>query len=126
LAGLTANQPVQYLELMNPSGLLLFVSPHVRLQELWSELLRSCGMTSEGRQGFGQFTTTVGDRTMALISWRRLLDTLKESAKQVNDRVAESDLQQLWDFCEQMDPLIRTNESKSEQRFQVLTRRAVL
>src|SRR6202011_647329 len=38
-ASLTANQPVEYLQHINSSGLLLFISPEVRLQELWSQLL---------------------------------------------------------------------------------------
>jgi hypothetical protein len=104
-AGLTANQPVGYLNHINPSGLLLFVSPEVRLQELWSQLLlrmRNRGPTTEGREGLGR-TATVSDRSVALISWRRLLDALKESVKEAGDRVADSDLQQLSGLCDQMD-----------------------
>jgi hypothetical protein len=102
-AGLTDNQPVEYLQLVGPAGLLLFVSPEVRLQVLWSELTRRAGVTSAGLKGPEKFAVTVNDRTMALISWRRFLAALAESAREAADRVADSDLQQLWALCEQMD-----------------------
>ncbi|MGA2154544.1 MAG: hypothetical protein ABSH37_09015 [Bryobacteraceae bacterium] len=105
-AGLTDNQPAQYLQIVKPAGLLLVVSPEVRLQELWCQLIlraRNCGVTTEAGHGFEKFAATVDGRTMALISWRRLLDALAESAKEAGDRIAGSDLQQLSALCEQMD-----------------------
>ena len=104
-AGFTANQPVEYLQHIYPSGLLLFISPEVRLQELWSQLLlrvRSHGLTSEPQQGLERIAK-VSDRTLALVSWRRMLSALMESVNAVGDGPAQSDLQQLSGLCDQMD-----------------------
>jgi len=39
-AGLTANQPVNYLKLLGRSGVLLFVVPTVRMDSVWVEILQ--------------------------------------------------------------------------------------
>ena len=107
-AGLTAAQPVLYLNNLPPGGgLLLFVAPALRIENIWVELIHRC--TNAGL-GIGQISNNnelryvkAANHYLALISWRRLLDSMAVSLKNAGDLLHAADVQQLNGLCEEMD-----------------------
>ena len=111
-AGLTPNQPNQYLEQL-PGGrpaALLFVAPTARLAMLWPKLCqRAKGkfivtITSES----GDLRAAVvdgGERYLLLTSWAALLNRMAERANKAGDTTAEADILQLLGLTKRMDAL---------------------
>ena len=107
-AGLTDAQPVLYLKrLPDTGGMLLFVVPEQRIETIWSELLRRCnddGMQYDEENDVGQDRyIRLGQKYLALISWRRLLDHIAEALNTVGDILHVADVQQLLGLSESMD-----------------------
>ncbi|HET7480146.1 MAG TPA: hypothetical protein VFJ72_11585 [Rubrobacteraceae bacterium] len=111
-AGLTGNQPVTYLKRLpsQADGLLLFIAPALRLDTLWSELLRRCQDESVAieqspndiAQDFRE--VRVGHtHTLALTSWRAVLAYILRVLETEGEYRAVSDVQQLQGLCERMD-----------------------
>lgn len=109
-AGLTDHQPITYLKrLPKDGGVLLFIAPAARQELLWGELLRRCadaGITGVnhgvGQQAVRRFTMADGTH-LAQVSWRSLLDYMKERVEAAGDKRAYSDLEQLQGLCDTMD-----------------------
>lgn len=124
-AGLTEYQPVQYLRHgftasagdlspgepspSLPAGprLLLFVAPAQRMATLQTELAQR---VREKQLQVDEVTTTgsvfrmqVLGATLALCSWRDLLDAFESSCVEGHDQTAAQDLAQLQALCEYMD-----------------------
>ena len=85
-AGLTEAQPVSYLQALpcDASSGLVFIVPHQRMYGLWGELREKCR-----RNGveLGSESTTdaitwaqTGHRTLAITSWKHVLETLEQAA----------------------------------------------
>jgi len=109
-AGLTDNQPVQYLgRLAVNGGLLLFVAPAARLSILWHELARRCQMaklpfTERIAALKGAFVADVGsNQKIALVSWSAVLDLMQSRLLLADDRQAVGDVAQLRGLCDRMD-----------------------
>ena len=104
-AGLTDAQPLAYLEAvpMAPPSAVLFIAPHQRLTSLWPEIKRR--LTGRFRLENEAATETLswgraGGRTLALTSWRHVLETLSEAAA---DRTLRQDIAQLRELTDQMN-----------------------
>jgi hypothetical protein len=125
-AGLTDNQPVEYLkqlaEYTQPTILLVIV-PDAREQMLWSALtlrLKDADISAIDRNtaaGIVHSTTTEIGPLLALTSWTKLLSTLELEV--ADDQSARSDLRQLQALCEAADidafiPI--SSEQVSDQR----------
>ena len=82
-ASLTANQPNAYLNLLPPSGALLFVAPTSGFEALWAELQRAVTTHSTNlvdRLDFESVRT--GDQKhLMLTSWEHLLSSLEASVE---------------------------------------------
>ncbi|MEY9908229.1 hypothetical protein ABIA35_004462 [Catenulispora sp. MAP12-49] len=111
-AGLTKNQPVTYLERLpavgdGVEGLLLVVTPSLRVDLVWAELHERClaaGLQLGGASGFGEFRWIhVGGRVLGIISWRVMLEHLQDAATAGDDLVARANLGQIAGLCELMD-----------------------
>lgn len=108
-AGLTGHQPVTYLNRLpdDQPAVLLFVVPSVRLELLWAEVLAratAAGLVMSGGHAGGDYRhTNIGQRVLAMTSWRALLSALSAAAQDAGDRAARSDLDQLNGLCERMD-----------------------
>lgn len=104
-AGLTANQPVAYLERLpaDRPGLLLFVVPATRLELLWTEVLDRAGLAAPGGGGELRQLPYTDQRVLAMTSWRSLLAVLVEAATAAGDRSATANLDQLRGLCDRMD-----------------------
>ena len=104
-AGLTANQPVTYLDRLpddRPSALLV-VAPSIRLETLWPELKARAGEFPMGNEGSATEVRWVsaGDyRHLILTSWTSLLRRLEGAA---DDEQARSDIRQLQGLADQQD-----------------------
>lgn len=107
-AGLTAAQPVGYLKSLPADGaLLLFVAPADRIESLWPELVRRLGTAgySIGAEtpaiGYGR-SVRIGQQTLAICSWRDLLQSLHTAVEVAGEGVA-ADIRQLLALCDRMD-----------------------
>ena len=104
-AGLTSAQPVVYLDHLpqdDDLSALVFVVPEERVRSVWAELKRRCAeaemsVVEEGRAGALVAGKLPGNRTMAVVNWGHVLDSLAAV------RSVRSDVQQLRALAERMD-----------------------
>ena len=108
-AGMTAAQPVAYLKELSedPPSVLLLVVPHRRMYSVWSELKERCGRNKIdlARESKTNNLTWVraGKRTMAVTSWKYVLERLRRVANAVGNAALEQDIVQLRGLTDQMD-----------------------
>lgn len=108
-AGLTEKQPVSYLRILAECShptILLFVGPEDRRETLWRELNQrltndAISRTGDADVGVFRIASTNAGPTLALTSWRALLDALEPDV--ADDKSARSDLLQLRALCEAAD-----------------------
>jgi len=127
-AGLTDNQPVEYLKRLaarREPTVLLVVVPAKRMETLWRELkqrLHNAGISAQGPETSSSTADTYSFATqlgpiLAVSSWKKVLETLDRETEE--DRRARNDLDQLCALCDAADkeafaPLSR--EELSDQR----------
>ena len=108
-AGLTPNQPVEYLKRLpedRPSA-LLFIAPERRREELWTNLRQrvsesnSISLGDDTKKGPIWSTSAGKNRHLLLTSWRYLLCSMKAKANEETSVMC--DIQQLQGLCNQMD-----------------------
>lgn len=108
-AGLTGAQPVSYLEAVpETGGALVFLAPEKRLATLWPELLRRCrdaclDVPAESNPVDATYSVKLGNRVLALVSWRYLQDVLGGAMDRAGDGSHAADIQQLRGLCDKMD-----------------------
>lgn len=108
-AGLTEHQPDTYLRRLPPGGALLFVVPEKRLHSVWNELLVRCDDAKVARMtrevtGNDLIAVALEDRkTLAITSWRRLLDDVHHATRDADEPQLAQDVVQLQGLCDQMD-----------------------
>ncbi len=108
-AGLTENQPVSYLRILaecTQPTILLVVGPEDRKETLWRELNQrlvadNISVTMDTAAGIFRIVTTSAGPTLALTSWKALLNALEPEV--ADDKSARSDLLQLGALCEAAD-----------------------
>ena len=109
-AGLTANQPVNYLKHLakqEPPSLLMMVVPETRQETIWRELLArldAANITASDHAcpgDTGRAVETGIGPVLAITSWRRLLDGIE--AELAEEAVAFHDLVQLRSLCSAAD-----------------------
>ena len=129
-AGLTDNQPVNYLKELakcSKQSALLVVAPHTRRHTLWAELQRrmsDAGITCEDNgdsAGIEYSARTSMGPMVALTSWDNILSLLEHES--ADDLEARGDLVQLRSLCDAADidafsPLSR--EEITDQRIPAL------
>lgn len=103
-AGLTFNQPNEYIErLIKENGkALVFVCPEQRKINLWKEIQDRCvekGRTLTDENGY---RVTVDGIAMAIVTWAEVIETLRRIAASVAVETLP-DIAQLDGFCEMMD-----------------------
>ena len=81
-AGLTPNQPNEYLRRLRRGGVLLFVAPEARLDTLWPELERRAKKGGFEWPADADYRRSVdlGGKRMILTDWRTLLDAAERCA----------------------------------------------
>lgn len=109
-AGLTAQQPVGYLERLTESdGLaLVFVAPSIRLETLWSELTRR--IMAEGytlslapTDLKGVYSAEVAGVRLSLLSWDLLLTSIDGALLSTGEISLRESLGQLQALCKRED-----------------------
>ena len=113
-SGLTEHQPVAYLKQLpeNVAAALLFVVPEQRLPALWDELCRLCEqagvhLEEESSQGSLRWRRQkcreqdVHRRTLAITSWKHVLETLDHADESETYRCDVSQLRSLTDKMDQ-------------------------
>lgn len=105
-AALTDRQPVAYLDQLEAPAVLLFVAPERRLTLVWQELegrLSAAEREFAPIEGCPTQAVRAGGKTLALISWRTLLDRLHAALEASGDLATASDVRQLSALCDRMD-----------------------
>ena len=110
-AGLTANQPVEYLSriLSNPPSALLVVAPAARFESLWAELRRRVQDANtfkfqEGQRSDGVWASQVDNRVSLLMtSWEVLLGRLSAQVNAAGDVAGGNDIEQLRGLTQRED-----------------------
>ncbi len=109
-AGLTQNQPNEYLKLLpnDRPAALLFVAPAARLEPLWPELCQRAGKefqlsVAANNGALRAASISGGKRRLMLTSWAALLECMETRARGSGESVAEADIQQLRGLTDWMD-----------------------
>ncbi|MBE5844544.1 MAG: hypothetical protein E7302_10345 [Butyrivibrio sp.] len=100
-AGLTANQPLTYLERLrkeNGAG-LVFICPKERIVSLWDTLLTKC--ENEDVSEISQCCISVNGTNMAIVSWEETIGVLQMTAN-TEQKDSCADVEQLEGYCEQI------------------------
>ena len=109
-APLTKNQPVAYVEYLpqDDGGLLLFLAPAARLEELWDALTKRCiaarlplGPRADVRDGL-LAAKLRGTHCLSVASWESLMRKLLEDLSSGNNPKAHADVAQLSALCERL------------------------
>jgi len=106
-AGLTAAQPVSYMEQLPSNALLAFIVPHTRMHSIWAELRDRCAKSkieidSETRSNVG-IAARSGTRTLAITSWKHVLERLRQAAVSARHSMIEQDIVQLRGLTDQQN-----------------------
>jgi hypothetical protein len=108
-AGLTDNQPCEYLKDLGKHGLgvLLFLAPQLRQETLWTELLRRCEtrmqVKQQGATSSVRLAHLASGACMALASWRTLLNAALRDLEASGESRLQGDIAQLLGLCDQED-----------------------
>lgn len=111
-AGLTANQPVTYLESLEKypgPTVLLFVAPSRRLATLWEELRRRCSDAEtlsefEQEENHAMRIASVGDgRLLMATDWLALLAAIESALERKGETSLLEDVRQLAGLCHRQD-----------------------
>lgn len=97
-AGLTANQPVEYLRRLSPGGHLAMLVPSRRVAYIRDEVLRRCRQAgfADAEHGDGwTITTEVGERRLSVLTWDTLLRQLLDATDHPDSKPAHDDLIQV-------------------------------
>lgn len=103
-AGLTENQPINYLRALSEGGTLLFIVPELRVTTVWNELMQRC--IAEGhnpQQNENALSAQVLGKTMRITSWTDVLAVLQETAQDGNHRNIQCDILQLQRLTSRKD-----------------------
>ena len=108
-AGLTAAQPVAYLDALPPeaSSALIFIVPHQRMTGLWRELKKKClcngiELGKESKEDPISWAP-IGHRTLAITSWKYVLGRLEQATIDGEHSGLRQDIIQLRGLTDQMD-----------------------
>lgn len=101
-AGLTANQPVAYLNrLRNENGKgLLFICPEKRIPILWTKLMSLCSSCSIN--AVSEYCAKIDGVSLGIVSWDEILGNLKATASHISTE-SVSDIDQLYGYCKEID-----------------------
>lgn len=129
-AGLADTQPVAYLKKLpeDPPSVLLFVVPRQRIDSVWSELKKRCGndefdLSNETLQDVTWVRS--GQRTMAITSWKYVLERLRHAAGISGNVAIEQDIVQLRGLTDQMDTAVFLPLREDEVTDQTVARRLI-
>ena len=106
-AGLTDAQPKAYLDELPAEGVLLFIVPHRRIPSVWGELKIRCRRDQRDLSGEskGEHITwaRTENRTLAITSWKHLLDWLGAAAHEGGHTSITQDINQLRGLTDKMN-----------------------
>jgi hypothetical protein len=124
-APLTPNQPAGYLDRLPTyrEGMVLFIAPKKRYEELWNRLVARCGrdgleVWDETREPPNWRTARTSKGRLALASWSFVLDRLEGRLEEAGQDRGAHEVWQLKGLCQRLEEPIQLVEdlSDSEQR----------
>lgn len=127
-APLTPTQPVGYLKALPSAagGVLLFICPAARKDELWSSLTKRCqtkrvsvGARAESPNGLVS-APVAESHSLALTSWEGLIGTLMADLAKAGKSRALEDVSQLGTLCERLlSGELKSSPSLDSAQFEV-------
>jgi len=102
-ASLTKNQPIEYLNRLHDSSVLLFICPKLREVALFNELkfrLENDGLIIKTLENKIQLSN---NKSIIITNWIFLLNYFKDTLNDNNEKLIISDIDQLIGFCEIID-----------------------
>ena len=102
-AGLTASQPVTYLQGLTPGGVLLFVVPSLRKAPLWAELRKRVADAGMQVDVELDHALQVEGKTLAIVSWHSLLLRIRLHAQMNEKSETQHTAQELLALCSRID-----------------------
>jgi hypothetical protein len=100
---LTKNQPIEYLNRLYDSSVLLFICPKLREVALFNELkfrLENDGLIIKTFENKFQLDN---NKSIIITNWIFLLNYFKDTLNDNNEKLLVSDIDQLIGFCEIID-----------------------
>jgi hypothetical protein len=109
-APLTPSQPVGYLKALPSAagGVLLFICPAARKDEIWASLAKRCGnkriaLGARADSPNGLVSASLGESlSLALTTWEGLIHTLRADLAKAGNPPALEDVTQLATLCERL------------------------
>jgi len=108
-AGLTGNQPVEYMKRLLRSSyhgnkVLLIICPEIRKESLWNELMKRCRDELQFAMEISpEYWLNVNGVRLGITSWKAVLNVLQHVFTVEHNSSLLADLKQLQGLCEKMD-----------------------
>ena len=102
-ASLTKNQPIEYLNRLNENSILLFICPKLREVALLNELKYRLENNKLSIKIYENGIQVDNNKSIIITNWTFLLNHLKNTLNDNNEKLLVSDVDQLIGFCEIID-----------------------
>ena len=102
-SSLTGNQPVEYLKRLEENSVLIFVCPKLREISLFNEIETRIKNENIRYQRLNNKLQFDRNNYILIINWDMILNIIKESLINSNERASVSDIDQIIGFCEIID-----------------------
>jgi hypothetical protein len=102
-ASLTKNQPTEYLNRLNENSVLLFICPKLREVALLNELKFRLENNELSIKTYENGIQVDNNKSIIITNWTFLLNHLKNTLNDNNEKLLVSDVDQLIGFCEIID-----------------------
>ena len=102
-ASLTENQPVEYLNRLKPNSVLIFICPSLRIISLNNEIQVKLKESKTNFINKGNAFFIEEKKHIIIFDWKIILENIKDTLVNHNERVLISDIDQIIGFCEIID-----------------------
>ena len=102
-SSLTDNQPVEYLNRLNEQTVLLFICPKLREFSLFDEIETKLITSNISYKKDNELILVDNEKYIFIIDWNYILDMIKQSLIENNEKIFVSDIDQIIGFCEIID-----------------------
>ena len=102
-SSLTNNQPVEYLNRLNEQTVLIFICPKLREFSLFDEIETKLITSNTSYKKNNELILVDNEKYIFIIDWNYILDMIKQSLIENNEKILVSDIDQIIGFCEIID-----------------------
>jgi hypothetical protein len=102
-SSLTSNQPAEYLKRLKEDSVLIFLCPKLRETSLFNEIESRIKSENINYQRLDNKLQFDRNNYIIIMNWNMVLNIIKESLINNNERTSISDIDQIIGFCEIID-----------------------